>query len=76
MDRSWQLVVDWIDCEQAPFLQATLARFRTALIIQGLDRRLIERTVELAEQSKGFGSRQLRAARLFQRLMVLLHVQF
>jgi hypothetical protein len=62
MDRRWQLVVDCIDCEIAPFSQATLARFRTALIIQGLDRRLIERTVELAEQSKGFGSRQLRAA--------------
>lgn len=62
MDRRWQLVVDCIDCEQAPFSQATLARFRIALIIHGLDRRLIERTVELAEQSKGFGSRQLRAA--------------
>ncbi|BAY29312.1 putative transposase (plasmid) [Nostoc carneum NIES-2107] len=62
MDRRWQLVLDCIDCEQAPFSQATLARFRTALIIQGLDRRLIEKTVKLAEQSKGFGSRQLRAA--------------
>lgn len=62
MDKRWQLVVNCIDCEQAPFSQATLARFRMALIIQGLDRKLIERTVELAEQSKGFGSRQLRAA--------------
>lgn len=62
VDRRWQLVLDCIDCENAPFSQATLARFRTALIIQGLDRRLIERTVELAEQTKGFGSRQLRAA--------------
>ncbi len=62
MDRRWQLVLDCIDCENAPFSQATLARFRTALIIQGLDRRLIEKTVELAEQTKGFGSKQLRAA--------------
>ncbi|MDZ7951544.1 IS1182 family transposase [Nostoc sp. DedQUE09] len=62
MDRRWQLVLDCIDCEKAPFSQATLVRFRSALIIQGLDRRLIERTVELAEQTKGFGSRQLRAA--------------
>ena len=37
-------------------------RFRQALIIHQLDRRLIERTVELAQQSKKFGSRQLRAA--------------
>lgn len=62
MDRRWQLVLDCIDGEIAPFSQATLVRFRSALIIQGLDRRLIERTVELAEQSKGFGSKQLRAA--------------
>ncbi|MBD2247381.1 IS1182 family transposase [Nostoc sp. FACHB-888] len=62
MDRRWQLVLDCIDCENAPFSQATLVRFRTALIIQGLDRRLIERKIELAEQTKGFGSRQLRAA--------------
>ena len=62
MDRRWQLVLDCVDCAQAPFSQATLARFRTALIIHAQDRRLIERTVELAEQTKGFGSRQLRAA--------------
>ncbi len=62
MDRRWQLVLDCIDCENAPFSQATLVRFRTALIVQGLDRRLIERTVELAQQTKEFGSRQLRAA--------------
>ncbi|NBD18197.1 MAG: IS1182 family transposase [Cyanobacteria bacterium] len=62
MDRRWQLVVDCLDCEQAPFAQATLVRFRQALIIHQLDRRLIERTVELAKTSKKFGSRQLRAA--------------
>jgi transposase len=62
MDRRWQLVVDCLDCEQAPFAQATLVRFRQALIIHQLDRRLIERTVELAQKSKKFGSRQLRAA--------------
>ncbi len=37
-------------------------RFRQALIIHQLDRRLIERTIELAQKSKKFGSRQLRAA--------------
>ncbi len=37
-------------------------RFRQALIIRQLDRRLIERTVELAQKSQKFGSRQLRAA--------------
>jgi hypothetical protein len=62
MDWRWQLVVDCLDCEQPPFCQATVVRFRTAVIIQGLDRRLIERTVELATKTKGFGARQLRAA--------------
>ncbi len=62
MDRRWQLVLNCLDCEQAPFSQATLVRFRQALIIHQLDRRLIERTVELAFQTKKFGGRQLRAA--------------
>lgn len=62
MDRRWQLVLDCLDCEEPPFCQATLVRFRTALIIHGLDRRLIEQTVEMAERKKSFGSRQLRAA--------------
>ncbi len=62
MDRRWQLVLDCLDCEQAPFSQASLVRFRQALIIHQLDRRLIERTVELAFQTKKFGGRQLRAA--------------
>ena len=62
MDRRWQLVLDCLDCQQAPFGKATLGRFRAALMRQGLDRRLLERTVALAEQAGGFGPRQLRAA--------------
>lgn len=62
MDRRWQLVLDCLDCQEPPFCKATLVRFRAALIQQGLDRRLIERTVELAQAKGGFGSRQLRAA--------------
>jgi transposase len=62
MDRRWQLVLDCLDCEQAPFGKATLQRFRDKLIAHDLDRRLIERTVELAEKDRGVGPRQLRAA--------------
>ena len=36
--------------------------FRKRLIDHDLDRRLIERTVELAARTKGFGARALRAA--------------
>ena len=62
MDRCWQLALDCLDCETAPFGKATLVRFRAALISHGLDRRLIERSVELAEQTGGVGPRAVRAA--------------
>jgi hypothetical protein len=62
MDRRWQLVLDCLDCEEAPFGKATLVRFRAALIAHGLDRRLVERTVELAARDGGFGARPLRVA--------------
>ena len=62
MDRRWQLVLNCLDCEQAPFCQATLVRFRQALIIHKLDRRLIEKTGEIAKQTQKFGDKQLRAA--------------
>ena len=62
MDRRWQLVLDCLDCDKAPFGKGTLIRFRVAMIKRRLDRRLIERTVELAESTGGFGSRNLRAA--------------
>jgi len=62
MDRRWQVVADCLDCSAAPFGKATLVRFRAALIEHGLDRRLIERTVELAERDRTVGPRQLRAA--------------
>jgi transposase len=62
MDRRWQLVLDCLDAEHAPFSKGTLVTFRQRLIAQDLDRRLIERTVELAAQTKAVGSRQLRAA--------------
>ena len=62
MDRRWQLVLDCLDCADAPFSQGTLVAFRERLIAAEMDRRLIERTVEIAAQTKGFGHRQLRAA--------------
>lgn len=62
MDRRWQLVLDCLDAEQAPFSKGTLVGLRTRLIAADLDRRLVERTLELAERTKGFGSRALRAA--------------
>src|SRR5438105_3372224 len=62
MDRRWQLVLDCLDSEQAPFSKGTLVAFRQRLIEAHMDRRLIERTIEMANQSQGFGPRALRAA--------------
>src|SRR6266478_4531937 len=62
MDRRWQLVLDCLDTEQAPFSKGTLVAFRQRLIEAHMDRRLIERTIEIASQSQGFGPRALRAA--------------
>jgi Transposase domain (DUF772) len=62
MDRRWQLVLDCLDTEQAPFSKGTLVAFRQRLIEAHMDRRLIERTIEIASQNQEFGSRALRAA--------------
>ena len=62
MDRRWQLVLDCMGAEEPPFSKGTLVAFRKRLIEHDLDRRLIERTVQLAAATKGFGARALRAA--------------
>ena len=62
MDRRWQLVLDCVDTEAAPFSKGTLVGFRRRLIDADMDRRLIERTIEIANQSQAFGPRALRAA--------------
>lgn len=62
MDRRWQLVLDCVDTDEAPFSKGTLVAFRQRLIEAQMDQRLIERTVEIASQSQAFGSRALRAA--------------
>jgi len=62
MDRRWQLVLDCLDCEKAPFGKGTLVRFRAALIAGEGDRRLVERTIEMVEKRGRFSARTLRAA--------------
>ena len=62
MDRRWQLVLDCLDAEQVPFSKGTLVAFRRRLIAGQMDRRLIERTIEIATETQAFGPRALRAA--------------
>ena len=55
-------VLDCLNCETPPLGKPTLIRFINRLIKKELDRRLIDRTVEIAKQKGGFGSSQLKAA--------------
>jgi len=59
MDRRWQLVLDCLDCSDPPFSKGTLVAFRQRLIEHWLDRRLIERTVELAKPEAALDSSPL-----------------
>ena len=62
LDRRWQLVLNCLEADTPPFSKGTFVAFRTRLIARQLDRRLLERTIEIAARSGAFGARQLRAA--------------
>jgi transposase len=62
MDRRWQVVLDCLDCPEAPFSKGTLVAFRQRLIAQDMDRRLIERTIAVARDRGGIGVGRLRLA--------------
>jgi hypothetical protein len=47
--------------DEAPFSKGALVAFRQRLINGQMDRRMIERTIEVANQSQVFGPRALRA---------------
>lgn len=61
-DRRWQMVLGCLGSEEAAFSQGVLVDFRERLMRHELDRRLLERTVELAQKSGGFCFKQLRVA--------------
>jgi hypothetical protein len=61
-DRRWQLVLGVLGSDQAPFGQGTLVRFRVRAIANDLDKKLVDRTIELAKKNGGFGWKQLRVA--------------
>jgi hypothetical protein len=62
MDRRWQLGLDCLDCQEPPFSKATLVAFRQRLIAHDFDRRLIERTLEVAQASGAMSPTALRVA--------------
>jgi hypothetical protein len=62
MDARWGMVLDCLGAETPPFSKGTLVAFRQRLIDKDMDRRLLERTVEVAAERGGFAARNLRAA--------------
>ena len=61
-ERRWQMLLGCLNQRKAPFSQGTLFNFRQRLIAHQMDRRLLERTVELARTTGDFSPRALRAA--------------
>lgn len=61
-DQRWQLVLGTLGKKKAPFGQGTLVRFRAKAIAHDLDKKLVDRTVDLAKRTKKFGWKKLRIA--------------
>jgi Transposase DDE domain/Transposase domain (DUF772) len=59
LDLRWQMVLDCLGSEEPAFGQATLQQFRERLIAHDLDRRLLERTIDLAKETKEFDWKKL-----------------
>jgi hypothetical protein len=59
VDLRWQLVLDVLGATEPAFSQGTLCAFRARLIHHNMDRRLLERTVELARRTKEFDWKRL-----------------
>jgi hypothetical protein len=54
LDLRWQMVLDCLGASEPAFSQGALQAFRDRLIAHDMDRRLLERTVELARATKEF----------------------
>jgi hypothetical protein len=59
VDLRWQLVLDVLGSTEPAFSQGALSGFRARLIQHDMDRRLLERTVELAQKTKEFDWKKL-----------------
>jgi hypothetical protein len=59
VDLRWQMVLDCLGASAPAFAQGALVAFRRRLIRHDMDRRLLERTRELAHRTKGFDPHKL-----------------
>lgn len=61
-DQRWKLVLGTLGQKRAPFGQGSLVRFRTRAIEHDLDKKLVERTVELAKRTGRYSWKHLKVA--------------
>jgi hypothetical protein len=59
MDKRWQMVLGCLGTDEPAFSQGGLQQFRERLIAHDMDRRLLERTVEVAKETQGFDWKKL-----------------
>lgn len=59
VDLRWQLVLGRLGASEPAFSQGALCDFRARLIHHDMDRRLLDRTVALAQRTKGFDAKKL-----------------
>jgi hypothetical protein len=59
MDLRWQMVLGCVGADDPAFAQGTLQAFRERLIRSDMDRRLLERTIELARKTEEFDWKKL-----------------
>jgi hypothetical protein len=62
MDQRWQMLLGTLGTRTAPFSQGTLFNFRERLIANDLDELLLDRSIALAQATRGFSPKALRAA--------------
>jgi len=59
VDLRWQMVLDCLGTDEPAFSQGALSEFRARLIRHDMDRRLLERSAELARRTQAFDFRKL-----------------
>ena len=59
VDLRWQMVLDVLGAQEPAFSQGAFQAFRQRLIRTDMDRRLLERTVEVARETKGYDPSKL-----------------
>ena len=61
-DLRWQLPLGCLGAEKAPFSQGVLSQFRERMAEHNLDKKLLERTVQMARETGKFGWKNLKVA--------------